>query len=317
MLIAVAICAALYGLVIVALYAGQRKILFPCDAAEVDPATLGLKAEILRLNTEDGESLLAWRIPPAPGQPLILYFHGNAGGIDLRVERFRAIAKAGMGLLAIEYRGYASSTGSPSERGLKLDGEAAYAAAIASGVAPERIVLLGESLGSGVAVALAARHKVGALVLDSPYSSIADVAAAAYWFVPVRALLRDPFRNDLLIGSVDAPTLMAHGTKDRVVPIRFGEKLFALANPPKEFWRVEGSRPSRIGRALRRNPRLDRPNSSVNLARRTLQRHGSCTRAKLGRTRRRRQKSRRSRMPSSLTETLSRARPTLSRERGR
>ena len=104
---------------------------------------------MVRLKTEDGESLLAWSIPPAPDRPLILYFHGNAGGLDLRVERFRAMAKAGMGLLAIEYRGYASSTGSPSERGLKLDGEAAYAAAIASGVAPERIVPLGESLGSG------------------------------------------------------------------------------------------------------------------------------------------------------------------------
>jgi fermentation-respiration switch protein FrsA (DUF1100 family) len=172
---------------------------------------------------------------------LILYFHGNAGGLDLRVERFRAITKAGMGLLGIEYRGYASSTGSPSERGLKLDGEAAYAAAIASGAAPERIVVLGESLGSGVAVALAVRQKVGALVLDSPYSSIADVAAAAYWFVPVRTLLRDPFHNDLLIGLVRAPTLMVHGAKDPVVPIRFGEKLFALANPPKEFWRVEGA----------------------------------------------------------------------------
>ncbi len=240
-IIALIIFAALYAAVFVGLLVGQRKILFRCDAAEVDPATLGLKAKTVRLKTEDGESLVAWSIPPAPGRPLVLYFHGNAGGLDLRVERFRAMAKAGMGLLAIEYRGYASSTGSPSERGLKFDGEAAYAAAIASGVAPERIVTLGESLGSGVAVALAARRKVGALVLDSPYSSIVDVAAAAYWFVPVRALLRDPFRNDLLIGLVSAPTLMVHGTADTVVPIRFGEKLFALANPPKEFWRVEGA----------------------------------------------------------------------------
>ena len=150
----------------VGLFFGQRKILFRCDAAEVDPATLGLKAQVVRLKTEDGENLVAWSIPPAPGRPLILYFHGNAGGLDLRVERFRAMAKAGMGVMAIEYRGYASSTGSPSEQGLKLDGEAAYAAAIASGVAPERIVALGESLGSGVAVALAARHQVGALVLE-------------------------------------------------------------------------------------------------------------------------------------------------------
>src|SRR3984957_8071364 len=187
MLISVAICAALYGLVAIGLYAGQRKILFRCDAAEVNPATLGLKAQTLRLKTEDGESLLAWSFPPAPENPLILYFHGNAGGLDLRVERFRAMAEAGMGLLAIEYRGYASSTGSPSEHGLKLDGEAAYAAAIASGVAPERIVALGEALASSFGVALATRHEISGLVLDSPYSSIADVAAAAYWFVPVRA----------------------------------------------------------------------------------------------------------------------------------
>ena len=241
MLIAVAVCAALYVAVFLGLLVGQRKILFRCDAAEVDPATLGLKAQILRLMTEDGESLLAWSIPPAAGRPLILYFHGNAGGVDLRVERFRAMAKAGMGLLAIEYRGYASSTGSPSERGLKLDGEAAYAAAIASGVPPERIVPLGESLGPESRSRSPRATRLAHSYSNSPYSSIADVAAAAYWFVPVRALLRDPFRNDLLIGSVNAPMLMVHGTRDRVVPIRFGEKLFALANPPKEFWRVEGA----------------------------------------------------------------------------
>src|SRR5689334_23556729 len=124
MLIAVAISIALYAALLVGLYAGQRKLRFRCNADEIDPAPLSLNAEVLRLKTEDGESLLAWRIPAAPGRPTILYFHGNSGGIDLRVERFHAIAKAGMGLIAIEYRGYASSTGSPSERGLKLDGEA-------------------------------------------------------------------------------------------------------------------------------------------------------------------------------------------------
>jgi uncharacterized protein len=250
MLIALAALAGLYAVAFLGLLFGQRKILFRCDAAEIDPATLGLQAETVRLKTEDGESLTAWRIPPAAGRPFILYFHGNAGGLDLRVERFRAFANAGMGMLAIEYRGYAGSTGRPSERGLKLDGEATYAAAIESGVAPERIVAFGESLGSGVAVAIAARHTSGALVLDSPYSSIADVAAAAYWFFPVRALIRDPFRNDLLIAKVKAPTLMVHGTKDPVVPIRFGEKLFALANPPKTFWRVEGAGHLALGERL-------------------------------------------------------------------
>ncbi|MGH6799191.1 MAG: alpha/beta hydrolase [Roseiarcus sp.] len=241
MLIALTALGALYGLVIVGLYAGQRRIQYRPNSAEAAPSAVGLGAETLRLATQDGETLMAWRIPPRPGRPLILYFHGNAGGLELRADRFRAMADAGMGLLAIEYRGYAGSTGAPSERGLLLDGEAAYLAAIESGVTPGRIVAMGESLGTGVAVAVASRHKVGALVLDSPFSSIADVAAATYWFVPVRALLSDPFRSDLRIASVEAPKLMVHGTADRVVPIRFGEKLFALANPPKEFWRVDGA----------------------------------------------------------------------------
>jgi uncharacterized protein len=100
---------------------------------------------------------------------------------------------------------------------------------------------MGESLGTGVAVDLAARYEVGALVLDSPYSSIVDVAAAHYWMFPVRLLMRDQFRSDEKIGRVVAPVLMVHGTADVTIPIRFSEKLFALANKPKDFIRVEGA----------------------------------------------------------------------------
>ena len=99
---------------------------------------------------------------------------------------------------------------------------------------------MGESLGTGVAVDLAARHEVGALVLDSPYSSTVDVAAARYWMFPVRLLMRDQFRSDEKIGKVAAPVLMIHGAADAAIPIRFGEKLFALANQPKQFIRLDG-----------------------------------------------------------------------------
>ncbi len=241
MLIAFLSAAALYALVVAGLFLAQRKLIYFPNAVEVAPASLGLDMQVLRVPTEDGENLLAWYCAPAPGKPLILYFHGNGGGVDLRAERFRRIVAGGDGVLAVEYRGYAGSTGRPSEAGLLADGEAAYAQALAIGVAPERIVAMGESLGSGVAVALAARHKVGALVLDSPFSSLADVASALCWMFPVRALLRDAFASDRRIGRVVAPILMVHGTRDGVIPIRFGEKLFALANPPKDFWRVEGA----------------------------------------------------------------------------
>jgi uncharacterized protein len=233
--------AVLYLVALAVLYAGQRKLLYFPNTVEVAPGSVGLaNAERRHFATSDGETLLAWYITPAAGKPLILYFHGNGGGLDLRAERFNALAASGDGLLAVEYRGYAGSTGAPSEAGLLADGEATYAEARRLGFPPARIVVMGESLGSGVAVALAARHEIAALVLDSPYSSIADVAAATFWMFPVRALMSDSFRSDLRIASVVAPLLIVHGTSDEVIPIRLAEKLFALATAPKDFIRVEG-----------------------------------------------------------------------------
>jgi len=233
---------AIYLAALLALALGQRRILYFPYAQVVAPALVGLpRAEVLALAAEDGETLLAWYVAPAPGRPLILYFHGNANGLADRGARFGALTSTGDGLLAVEYRGYPGSTGSPTEQGLLRDGEATYARALALGVPPGRIVAMGESLGTGVAIDLAARRKVGAVVLDSPYSSTADVAAARFWMFPVRLLMRDPFRSDRKIGAVAAPLLAVHGTADGTIPIRFGDRLFALANEPKTFIRVEGA----------------------------------------------------------------------------
>jgi hypothetical protein len=229
----------LVGLAIIAL--GQRKLMYFPYAREAAPASIGLpQAEVLHLRTNDGETLLAWFIAPAPGRPLILYFHGNANGLGQLGPRFRQLTATGAGVLGVEYRGYAGSTGSPSEDGLLRDGEAAYAEAMARGFAPARIVAMGESLGTGVAVDLASRHPVGAVVLDAPYSATVDVAEWRFPIFPVRRLMRDQFRSDHKIGKVSAPLLIVHGTADRTIPIRFGEKLFALANQPKTFIRLQG-----------------------------------------------------------------------------
>jgi hypothetical protein len=234
-------CLALYLVVLAALTLGQRKLLYFPYSRVAAPAAVGLaKAQVLHLQTEDGETLLAWFVAPSPGRPLILYFHGNSNGLADTGERFRELTETGDGLLAVEYRGYPGSTGFPSEQGLLRDAEATYAEALALGVPAGRIVAMGESLGSGVAVDLAARREVGALVLDSPYSSVVDVAAARLWMFPVRGLMSDTFHSDEKIGKVSAPVLMVHGTADATIPIRFGEKLFALAGEPKRFIRVEG-----------------------------------------------------------------------------
>ena len=129
------------------------------------------------------------------------------------------------------------STGQPSERGLLQDAAAAYAFAVAR-YKPERIVVWGFSLGSGVAVALAAERPVGKLILEAPYTSITDVAASAFWFAPVRLLMRDEFRSDQRIGQVMVPLLVMHGELDPTIPVAFGERLFAMANEPKRFVRL-------------------------------------------------------------------------------
>ena len=227
--------AAAFGGFVALMYVAQRSLMYHPERLRTPPEAAGLfDAQEIVLDTADGEKVIVWYVPPKPGKPLVLYFHGNGGALRYRADRFRALAEDGTGLVALSYRGYGGSTGSPSEAGLIADAEAAYAFAAAR-MPPQRIVVFGESLGSGVAVALAATHRIGGLVLEAPFTSAADIGAAAYWFLPVRLLMKDPFLSDERIGKVTAPLLVLHGVRDGVVPIGHGERLFSLANEPKRF----------------------------------------------------------------------------------
>ncbi len=226
-----------YGGLLALMYVFQRSLMYFPDPTRTSPAAAGLpQAEEITLTSSDGETLVAWYVPPRGTKPVVIYFQGNAEGLAARVGRFTWLTADGTGLLAPCYRGYCGSTGKPSESGLIRDAMAAYDFVRARFPA-RRIVLFGESLGTGVAVALAAEREIGALILDAPYTSIADVGAAAYPFAPVRWLLKDPFRSDQRIARVKAPLLMLHGARDNIVPIAFGEKLFSLANQPKHMVR--------------------------------------------------------------------------------
>jgi uncharacterized protein len=232
---------AIYVLALAGLAAFQRRFLYFPDRRLTHPAEAGMTGvEELRLMTNDGETLIAWHVPPSEGHPFILYFHGNGGALADRVPRFRMFAASGYGLLAISYRGYGGSTGSPTQIGLMRDGEAAYREARARGYNGDRIILMGESLGTGVAIALAAAHEAAALVLDSPYLSAVDVAAAHYRVFPVRWLMLDQFRSDLAIRDVHIPVLIVHGDNDGIIPINSAKRLFELANEPKIFMSVSG-----------------------------------------------------------------------------
>ena len=229
------------------LYVMQRSIQYFPESFRTAPAAAGLpEAEEIVLDSTDGERVIVWHVPPRGEKPVVLYFHGNGASLRWRLDRFRALTADGSALVALSYRGYGGSSGKPTEAGLIDDALAAYGFTVAR-YAPSRIVVWGESLGTGVAVAVAAEKPVGHLVLQSPFSSAADIGAARYWFVPVRLLMKDQFRSDLRIGKVTAPVLVLHGDRDNVVPIAFGERLYELINAPKRFVRVPGAGHNDLG----------------------------------------------------------------------
>ncbi|MBA2399861.1 MAG: alpha/beta hydrolase, partial [Bradyrhizobium sp.] len=183
------------------------------------------------------EKVIVWHVPAKPGRPVILYFHGNGDFLAGFFGRFRELIADGTGVVALSYRGYAGSSGQPSEQGLLQDAVAAYAFTTAR-YGADRIVAWGFSLGTGVAVALAAEQPVGKLILEAPYTSLADVAASAFPIFPVRLAMKDPFYSDQRIARVRAPVLILHGVRDATIPIGFGERLFALAHEPKTLVRI-------------------------------------------------------------------------------
>jgi fermentation-respiration switch protein FrsA (DUF1100 family) len=224
------------GLVAI-MYFAQRVLMYFPDPARTAPADAGFpQAQEVALRSADGTELVAWQVPPKAGKPVVLYFHGNGGSLQHRVPKFLPLVEDGTGLVALSYRGYGGSKGNPSEEGLIADGQAAYD--FARKQFPDaKLVLWGESLGSGVAVAIAATNDMAALVLEAPYTSTADIAFATYPFIPVQLLMKDQFHSDQRIGQVKAPLLILHGAQDRIIPISYGERLFALANEPKQFVR--------------------------------------------------------------------------------
>jgi uncharacterized protein len=227
-----------YGGIGAVLYFAQRAMMYFPDTARTPPAAAGLPAaEEVILDTADGERVIAWHVPPRGDKPVVIYFHGNGGSLQMRAGRFSALRRDGTGLLALSYRGFGGSTGRPTEAGILRDAAAAYEFAAAR-YAPERIALWGESLGTAVAVAIAAEHPVGRGLLESPFTSAADIAASTYFFVPVRLLMKDQFRSDERIGRVTAPVLVLHGEHDDIVPIRFGERLYGLIRSPKRLARI-------------------------------------------------------------------------------
>jgi fermentation-respiration switch protein FrsA (DUF1100 family) len=230
-----------YALIVAYMFFNQRQLLYHPDAKRVDPTTIGITgAEVTTIATPDGEKLVAWYAPAAAGQPTVLFLHGNAGSIAERPLRFQYYRKTGFGVLYLSWRGYGGSTGQPSEHGLLVDANAAYDWLMGKGVSPDKLVVVGESLGTGPAVQLAAAHPVAALALEAPYTTMVDVARYHYGWLPVQLLLLDRFDSLDTIAKVHAPLIIIHGDADPIIPFALGKRLFDAAPEPKRFVAIPG-----------------------------------------------------------------------------
>jgi len=235
-----AVVAVTYVAVVVLLFFFQRSLIYHPAVMVPTPADSGVgDMRMVDLHTEDDLTLKAWYAPPRGADgPVVVYFCGNAGHIGYRAFKVRRLLDAGFGALLVGYRGFGGNPGRPSEAGLYADGRAAFTFLGGEGVAPARVVLYGESLGSGVAVRMAweqaSSGPVAAVVLETPYTSIADVAAWHYPFAPTRWLVRDRFDALAAIGAIGAPLLVFHAKDDRIIPIDLARRLFDAAGEPKE-----------------------------------------------------------------------------------
>ncbi len=236
---------AIVAVVLAVIWFGQRGLIYFPDSQVPAPAAAGLpSAEPLAFETEDGLRLEGWFVPPVSSASgyTVMVFNGNAGHRGYRAELAAQLAARGLAVFVFDYRGYGGNPGLPSEEGLARDARAALAAVGARpGVDRARLVFFGESLGAAVAVRLALEFPPAALVLRSPFTSLAAIGQMHYPFLPVRWLLRDRYPTVERIARIASPVLVIAGDEDRIVPLGDSRAVYDAAPHPKRFVVVPGA----------------------------------------------------------------------------
>jgi len=232
-----------YAIVTASCAVNQRSLLYHPDATVPVPARFGVaEMRSVRIPAEQGIRLLGWwRAPPDDTSPVIVVFHGNAGHLGYRADKARQFMDAGYGVLLVSWRYNAGAGGEPGEEALIADGRAALAFLEEQGIESGRTVVYGESLGSGVAVALAAERDLAGIVLESPFSSVSEVAQYHFWYLPARWLVVDEFDSITRIARVEEPLLLVHGANDTLIPVQFARELYDAAPGPKEVRILPGA----------------------------------------------------------------------------
>jgi fermentation-respiration switch protein FrsA (DUF1100 family) len=222
----------------------RSQVYQPYRALREDGGALGRPWEDVRFPAADGVDLHAWYFPAAPDSPrrrfVISYAHGNGGNISHRLEAYGALLETGVGVFGFDYRGYGRSRGSPSESGTYLDAQGAHAWLRQKGYASTNILAYGESLGGAVAAELALREPLGGIILQSTFTSIPDVGAEIFPFLPVRRIASIRYDTRSKLPRIHVPVLVMHSKPDTIIPYHHGQDLFGAANAPRLFWELEG-----------------------------------------------------------------------------
>lgn len=217
---------------------------FPDRELVMTPAAMGLKYRDIHFTAADGTRLHGWYLPGEPGQPLLLFCHGNAGNISHRVDNLHLLRLLGLSIFIFDYRGYGRSEGRASEAGTYSDARGALDWLKKSGWTPQRMIYFGRSVGAGVALQLALEQPPAGLVLESPFTSIRGMGRHHYPLLWLLAgwMIEARYDNLAKIGKLKAPLLIFHGDRDEIVPQRMGRALYGRAPQPKAFYAIPGAR---------------------------------------------------------------------------
>lgn len=239
-LLALAVCTYLAAVILTGVFQ-TRFIYFPSKVLAATPASVGLTFDDVTLLCADSTKISAWFVPHADALATILFFHGNAGNNGHRLEELRRFHQMQYNAMIVDYRGFGKSEGSPTESGTYLDAQAAWNYLTQTRNIPaSSIIIMGESLGGAVAIDLASHHTPGALVVQSTFTRMADIAAMHYPFLPVRWLLRHSYDSIDKVGRISCPKLFIHSDADTLIPLPHGQSLFAAAADPKQFLQTPG-----------------------------------------------------------------------------
>lgn len=234
--------AAAYLILAALLYVFQGSLIYyPERQLMATPNQFGLDYEPVSVETEDGIKLSGWYLASNPARGVLLFFHGNAGNISHRIVSLQLFNRLGLSTLIIDYRGYGESEGKPSEAGTYLDAEAAWRYLVEQRkIDPSQIVIFGRSLGAAIATYVASRHTPRAVIIESAFTSAADLAGRYYPFMPVRWLTRFEYNTLHYVGALKCPLLVVHSRHDDIVPFSHGRRIFDAAPMPKEFLEITG-----------------------------------------------------------------------------